>query len=383
MSSDLDQLIAPIAADKPTGVSLRYDSTYQHIAEARREDDATLPQGNWERPLKRADWIQVDQLCTEALTNQSKDLQIAAWLAEAWLYLNGLDGLTRGLGLIESLCRNYWDAIHPQIEDGDIDYRVAPFVWINDNLALALRRAVPIVEDVSQISEAKLSLADWGKAVHLENVARKDANAAKLAEQAKAPTRAIFKTSASLTSPAFFSGLYERIARCDAAVGTLEQLMLEKLRDDSPGLAHLRDSLEEMRNAVRELGGERAIAPAPEKTRAPMSGDGAGTSDSAAQAAAEGNEMAQSESKSGESAGPSGASRITSREEAFRRLDEAADYLMRTEPHSPCPYLVKRAVAWGNMPLAQLLQELVRGEGDLQELYGLLGMHQEQPGEPK
>ena len=54
---------------------------------------------------------------------------------------------------------------------------------------------------------------------------------------------------------------------------------------------------------------------------------------------------------------------------------------MRTEPHSPCPYLVKRAVAWGKMPLAELLQELVRGEGDLQELYGLLGMHVRPSGE--
>jgi len=383
MSIDLQQLIAPIAADNPTGDSLRYNNAYQHIAEARREDDAALPQGNWERPLKRADWIQVDQLCTEALTNKSKDIQIAAWLAEAWLHLHGLDGLTRGLGLIESLCRDYWDAIHPQIEEGDIEYRVAPFVWINDNLALALRRAVPIVEDVSQISEARLSLTDWAKAVHMENVARKDANAAKLAEQAKAPTRAIFKTSASLTSPAFFSGLYERIGRCDAAVSGLEQVMLEKLQDDSPGLAHLRDALEEMRNAVHELGGERAAPPAPEKAQAHAAGGEAGTSKSVAQAAARGNEMAESESKSGEAAGPSGAGRITSREEAFRRLDEAADYLMRTEPHSPCPYLVKRAVAWGNMPLAELLQELVRGEGDLQELYGLLGMHQGQPGEPR
>lgn len=93
--------------------------------------------------------------------------------------------------------------------------------------------------------------------------------------------------------------------------------------------------------------------------------------------------MAESDTKSSEFAGPSGSGPITSREEAFRRLNEAADYLMRTEPHSPCPYLVKRAVAWGKMPLTELLQDLVRSEGDLQELYGLLGMDPGQSGESK
>lgn len=380
MYIDLKQLIAPIAGDNPAGVSLRYENTYQNIAEARREDDATLPQGNWERPLKRADWIQVDQLCTDALANRSKDIQIAAWLAEAWLHLHGLDGLARGLGLIESLCISYWDAIYPQIEDGDIEYRVAPFVWINDNLPLALRRAVPIVEDVSQISEAKLSLADWSKAVRMENVARKDANAAKLAELAKTPTRAIFKTSAALTSPAFYGELYEGIDHCDAAAIALEQLMLEKLKDDSPGLAHLRVALEEMRNAVHEFNGGRT-AHAPQKTEARVSGQETTALRSTAEATVKGNEMAEIDTKPSEFAGAPGSGRITSREEAFRRMDEAADYLMRTEPHSPCPYLVKRAVAWGNMPLTELLQELVRGEGDLQELYGLLGMHPRPPAE--
>ncbi len=384
MPIDLEQLIAPIAGDNPAGVSLRYDNVYQQIAEARREDDPALPQGNWERPLKRADWVRVDELCTDALVNKTKDIQLSAWLTEAWLHLHGLDGLTRGLGLIESLCRTYWEAIHPQIDEGDIEYRIAPFVWINENLALALRRAVPIVEDVSRMSEAKLALADWNKAVRLENVVRKDADAARVADQAKTPTRALFKTIASLTSLAYFHGLYEGIARCDAAVSALEQLMRERLQDESPGLTRIRDVLDEMRNAVRELSGE-APAPAPEKAEAHVPGGETTTLSSAADVAVKGSEMAETDTKSSESAGPSGSGRISSREEAFRRLDEAADYLMRTEPHSPCPYLVKRAVAWGNMPLTVLLQELVRGEGDLQELYGLLGMHThpQPPGESK
>ena len=35
------------------------------------------------------------------------------------------------------------------------------------------------------------------------------------------------------------------------------------------------------------------------------------------------------------------------REDAYRQLRGIADYLARTEPHSPVPYLIYRAVEWG------------------------------------
>ncbi len=64
---------------------------------------------------------------------------------------------------------------------------------------------------------------------------------------------------------------------------------------------------------------------------------------------------------------------IRNRDDAYRRLGEVAEYLFRTEPHSPTPYLVQRAVAWGRMPLHELLPELAR-RGDLAQLFELLGI---------
>ena len=55
-------------------------------------------------------------------------------------------------------------------------------------------------------------------------------------------------------------------------------------------------------------------------------------------------------------------------------LTDAADYLMQIEPHSPTPYLVKRAIGWGRMTLTELLAELIRNPNDLMELYSFLGM---------
>lgn len=58
-------------------------------------------------------------------------------------------------------------------------------------------------------------------------------------------------------------------------------------------------------------------------------------------------------------------------------LSAIADYLMRTEPHSPAPWLVKRAVSWGGMTLAELLDELLGQGENLASIKKLLGMTKE------
>jgi predicted component of type VI protein secretion system len=73
-------------------------------------------------------------------------------------------------------------------------------------------------------------------------------------------------------------------------------------------------------------------------------------------------------------AAPARPGSVLSRSEAYQRLIEAADFLLRTEPHSPVPYLVRRAVSWGNLSLADLLQELLQKNADLPTLYTLLGI---------
>lgn len=49
-----------------------------------------------------------------------------------------------------------------------------------------------------------------------------------------------------------------------------------------------------------------------------------------------------------------------SRAEAYRAIHDAADLLQAIEPHSPVPYLLRRALAWGDMPLPALYAEMQR-----------------------
>jgi predicted component of type VI protein secretion system len=51
---------------------------------------------------------------------------------------------------------------------------------------------------------------------------------------------------------------------------------------------------------------------------------------------------------------------MTTRQEVYDQLAAAAELLMQIEPHSPIPYLIRRAVQLGKLPFPQLIRELVR-----------------------
>ncbi|MCC6572570.1 MAG: type VI secretion system ImpA family N-terminal domain-containing protein [Planctomycetes bacterium] len=70
----------------------------------------------------------------------------------------------------------------------------------------------------------------------------------------------------------------------------------------------------------------------------------------------------------------SGGAPAGSRAEAMKRLQEVADFLRRTEPHSPVSYLVQRAVKWGAMPLEDVIKELVKDTGARESIFETLGL---------
>ena len=51
-----------------------------------------------------------------------------------------------------------------------------------------------------------------------------------------------------------------------------------------------------------------------------------------------------------------------------------ATFFRQTEPHSPISYLVQRAVRWGNMPLEELLKEVVKHSDALDRIWDTLGI---------
>ena len=105
----IEALLEPIQAGLPAGLDMRWTPEWDRLRDARRSDDG-LETGKWQkRERKTADWRLVHDLAASMLRDQSKDLQVAMWLAEAKLKLEGFAGLRDGLRLIRELMDRYWD----------------------------------------------------------------------------------------------------------------------------------------------------------------------------------------------------------------------------------------------------------------------------------
>ncbi len=55
-------------------------------------------------------------------------------------------------------------------------------------------------------------------------------------------------------------------------------------------------------------------------------------------------------------------------------MAQSADILAAIEPHSPVPYLVRRAVQLGRLPFPELIQAFVREQNVIEGMFRELGI---------
>ena len=242
---EVEDLLQPIAGENPAGESLRYEGTYDRIAEARREDDPKLSQGIYKSAHKRADWVTVSGVCIEALTTRTKDLQIAGWLLEAWLQVDGFGGVAKGLRVVAGMCERFWAEMYPAMEPNDLEGRIAPFDWIEQKLSLKLKQ-IPLTIHSEGESYAYV---DWDRACHFENLAMKDPRALQEALAKINPTVSMFRNAVRATNKSFYSDLVRDLDDAIEVCAQLEQMLDEKCGKNAPGFRQFKTAL----NAIRQL----------------------------------------------------------------------------------------------------------------------------------
>ena len=65
------------------------------------------------------------------------------------------------------------------------------------------------------------------------------------------------------------------------------------------------------------------------------------------------------------------------RKTALHILLKVARFFRETEPHSPLPYLLERAVNWGEKSFSELLSEIVVDKASLAQVCDLIGIYKE------
>ncbi|HTB15856.1 MAG TPA: type VI secretion system protein TssA [Bryobacteraceae bacterium] len=350
MPIDIPALLLPIPGESPSGSDLRYHAVTEKIKEARRQEE-DISQGVWKHEIKTANYPLALKLSTEALTKQSKDLQVAAWVTEALANLEGYNGLRQGLELIRGLLENFWDSVYPQIDDGDLDLRSMPLSWIGTQLGPMVRSA-PILKGgynwYSHRSSRSIPTEEQAQIDPAKLAARTEA----LAEGEVSPED--FEKAFESTPFEAMKACYAEITGLSEYLESLNELCKEKFSDQSPDFGPLQLTLEEVGGVVRVLFKTKESLEAPREvvTEAPPPEEQPVTffypQETAQETMAPAAPVRRPTSTSPE---PSSV------EDAMERIFSCAQYLRGQEPGNPVPYLVTRAVRWGEVWRSQGSQE--------------------------
>ncbi|KGD90387.1 type VI secretion protein ImpA [Achromobacter sp. RTa] len=361
--SDIDTLLQPIPGEAPCGADMVFSAEFDAIREARRHDDPHLDQGDWVIDIKEADWPQVISICTGVLRERSKDVRVAAWLAEAWAKTRGFAGLRDGFLLLDGLCRRYWDGLHPVPEEGDVQQRVGNLAWL-------LSRSQQLVRELplTQSEGGRFGAALWEGASQLANaVKRTPQNAAELTRGKL--TLEQFDAARRDTPPAFYSELEGNLQSCFGALDVLELTLAERLGDDGPAFSPVREALKDVTELTHRFAREAGLLVRADMTPPPA----AAPAQPATRLEPTLTPADHTPAAPAPARGP-----LQTRDQALAQLREVAEFFRRTEPHSPVAYLADKAASWGEMSLHLWLRTVLKNDETLSGLEELLGV-QKQP----
>jgi len=336
-----DDLLNPIPGYNPSGVSLRYERIYDQIKEARTEDDESIPVGAWQRQAKKADFKAVINLAGESLASKSKDLQLAAWLAEAHIKREGLGLIQPCFKLIQELQEQFWETLYPEIEDNDAGMRAMPIEWMANRVA-ALVREAPITKSGMNYYQYKESRTVGYEADAESSDSKREAR--KQAIEDGKVTGEDFDASFTATSKAFYVDLQSSVKSTMETLESVREFCDRKYGDDGPGFSKLNTSLEEVGQVINSLLNEK-------RTLEPDLVEGEAAEE-------EQQEESDPEAVAEEAVESAVASRKKDKaifaepeswDDAVRRIQACVQFMQKECSSSPVPYLLQTAVRFGEM----------------------------------
>lgn len=323
---DIDALLAPISEESPSGTVSFSQLKYQFDELRRETDQEDLSP---EEEPKYADWRSLEIQTRDALASQCKDLRVTGYLIEALMKRYRYEGLVEGLKLVRGLLEQSWDYLLPGIEDGDLTSRSEPLENMLDAADKGLRlptsvRMVPIVKG----DEGTYGFLQW-----------------QAIQQGQSDRQEDFETAISRTKAEEAASLVMSIEESLEALRSLRATMDSRFGSDAPALVHLQEAIEDSQRLARYV--KQKVTPdSPEE-------------EEESHTTAEAGDGSDAKSAAGSSMTRAGI---------YKQLNRLADALAKQEPHSPVPYLIRRAVQLGELPFPELIKNLIRDMNVINEI---------------
>jgi type VI secretion system protein ImpA len=305
---NVDDLLKPVADDKPCGEDFTYHPSFQNLE--------TLSRGKPETQFSQAedpDWKEVRDSALEVL-GQSKHLAAGVILTVSLVKIGGLEGLRDGLATVRGMTEKYWGDVYPKLDPDDNNDPTERLNILN-NLSSA-GEPYKFTSHVKQIILCESPA--MGRVTLGQIMAAKDGGSDPDMNQ----IQAAFRDAGADAAKAALTLVTETIDHAQGIEGFLDSTIGAGRGVNFESLGKL---LDEMKRAVK-----------------PFAADGEG----AAEVPAENGEVAAGAPSGGRSAargGPGVSGTIQSRADVVKALDLICDYYRENEPSSPVPLIIQRA----------------------------------------
>lgn len=352
---DFERLLAPIPGDKSTGTDLRENagpnSTYYKVKDGRsaaRAAERLMEGGQADAPAP--DWKAVVTAATKALTESTKDLEIAAYLIEALCRTHGFSGLRDGFKLTKQLVNQYWDDLYPVPDEEGVATKVAALTGLNGDDAegtlIAPINRIPITDSASL---GRLTYSNYVQATATGRILDAEVREQRIA--AGAMHAGLMQKAVAETPAAFFIAAVADIEAALEEFAGLGTALDNAAGHAAPPASAIRSALTNVLDSIKDVA--RAKLPAPSAAKPEES-----TSDEPSDSDSGSGETRRARSGTGDGTGEE-LPTIRNREDALSAIAQLADYFRRSEPHSLIPFALEQAVRWGRMPLQDLFAELI------------------------
>ncbi|MCG9682408.1 type VI secretion system ImpA family N-terminal domain-containing protein [Vibrio sp. Isolate23] len=383
---DIEALLKPISEEQPSGTYLKLDrSAYRTLrnhyntAQSSFRQLIETPDASSDEALidtNQNNWDLLRTSTFDALVSQTKDTEFLGWYIASQLFTSApYENLASSTKVLVGFVESFWTTLnpHPPIEklksseEADqtkelIEFRTKPLLQLVGESQDSTALYMPL-QMIGLIDE--LSFGDFLRAERAGTIADLKGRAQSLFSKEVEDT-----LNALSESYQNFDEAEKRIAKECQSAGVAPvsfKFVKANLADLINAIQYLvgdkftRWPLDsEYKQAVDEAATESIAVPQPSNSlEAPQSESI--TSDTVIEQPATQSQVQQAIQATNEQPVNIATGVITNRDQAFHELRKISEFFQQTEPHSPIPFLLERAIRWGYMSLPELLNEMTGG----------------------